>query len=299
MVLKSPRLSIVVLNFNRLEETRHTIGHLHGLVCERDDVEVIAVDNGSTDGTAEYLEKCGDWLRPILLKSNTGIGGYNTGFMQAQGAYIMVLDDDSYPVDGKTMDRVIQRFDAWPDLGVVACCIERPDGRPVLTWHIPRGGHTGPSAAFVGCGFAIRRDIFCRIGWYPARFFLYQNEIEVAIRVKRLGFEIFYDSSCRIVHRESPKHRSGWRRVYYPTRNTIWIIRRHFPFPEAAYLIASRMAMGLFRAVQFGVLSWYLRAIRDAWIEPVEPDILPKELRKELAVFWRQNSLWHQVLRLT
>jgi len=215
------------------------MGHLHGLVRGRDDVEVIAVDNGSTDGTAEYLGECGDWLRPILLKSNTGIGGYNTGFMQARGAYIMVLDDDSYPVDGKTMDRVIQRFDTWPDVGVVACCIERPDGQPVLTWR------------------------------------------------------------CRIVHRESLKHRSGWRRVYYPTRNTIWIIRRHFPFPEAAYLIASRMTMGLFRAVQFGVLSWYLRAVRDAWIEPVEPDILPRELRKELAVFWRQNSLWHQILRLT
>jgi GT2 family glycosyltransferase len=216
-----PKLSIVFLNYNRLTETRYTLAHLQQLIAGRSDIEVIAVDNGSTDGTRDFLQSQTQWVQVIFLANNTGIAGYNEGFKQAKGDYLLVLDDDSHPVDNTTLDRLIDRLDTHPEIGIVACRIENLNGELTSSWHLPKEDEPGESTAFVGCGFAIRRTLFEQIGWYPAEFFLYQNEIEVAIRVKRLQYQIYYDPACRVIHRQSPHGRSNWRRVYYPTRNTI------------------------------------------------------------------------------
>ena len=61
------RLSIVFLNFNRLEETRFTSERLLEMINGRSDIEIIAVDNNSADGTAEYLNDQSS-IKSILLK---------------------------------------------------------------------------------------------------------------------------------------------------------------------------------------------------------------------------------------
>lgn len=291
----SPKLSIVFLNYNRLQETRYTLSHLHTLLQDRQDIEVIAVDNASTDGTQVYLSTQTHWVRVITTETNIGIAGYNLGFKQAQGDYLLVLDDDSHPLDGHTLDRIIHHLDTQPHIGVVACRIESPAGQPTASWHLPHLDQPGYSMAFVGCGFAIRRRLFEQIGWYPAEFFLYQNEIEVAIRIMQQRYHVYYDPECRIIHRQSPLGRPNWRRVYYPTRNTIWIIRRYFPSPFSSYLIASRLCLGLIRAVQSWEFGWYYQAVKEAFRMPIEPQILPTSLHEQLTVFWQQNSVWHHL----
>ncbi|OQW94038.1 MAG: glycosyltransferase [Beggiatoa sp. IS2] len=291
------KLSIVFLNYNRLAETRYTLAHLQHLLTARDDIEIIAVDNGSSDGTREFLQSQTQGVHVICLDTNTGIAGYNEGFQRARGQYVFVLDDDSHPVDSVTLDRLIEHLDTQPQVGVVACRIENPDGQVVHSWHLPKSDEPCLSMAFVGCGFAIRRDLFADIGWYPADFFLYQNEIEVAIQVLRRQYQIIYDPRCRVVHRQSPQGRTTWRRVYYPTRNTIWLLRRYFPWPAVAYLIISRLSLGFIRAVQSREFRWYYRAVVEAFTKPIEPDILPTALREQLTAFWRQNSIWHQLTR--
>jgi GT2 family glycosyltransferase len=291
----SPRLSIIFLNYNRLEETRFTVDHLRSLVRGRDDTEVIAVDNGSVDGTALFLRQHEGWIRLLLLNRNLGIAGLNRGFCLATGDYIMVLDDDSHPRDASTLDHLIAVLDQNPHIGVVACRIESPDGRPVRTWHLPKENVPGSSMAFVGCGFAIRRDLFKRIGWFPEDFFLYQNEIETAIRVMKEGYGIHYAPACRVIHRESKKGRTSWRRVYFPTRNTIWIIRRYFPLYESIYMIASRLLLGLIRAAQSGQLRCYLEAVRDGFGLKIHRQTLTKATCRRLKRFKENNSLFYHL----
>ncbi|MFK5968652.1 MAG: glycosyltransferase family 2 protein [Candidatus Marithrix sp.] len=292
-----PKLSIVFLNYNRITETRYTINQLFSLVEQRQDVEVIAIDNNSNDGTGDFLKTQENWVKVINMPSNEGIAGYNEGFKQAKGDYILVLDDDSHPLDNVTLDRIIQCLDTRPDVGIVACQIESVKGELTYTWHLPKNNVPGPSMAFVGCGFAIRRSLFEKIGWYPADFFLYQNEMEVAIQVMRHNYKIHYDPCCRVVHRQSPQGRTSWRQVYYPTRNTIWLIRRYFPFPIAAYLITSRLFFGLIRALQSLEFTCYYKAVTDALYTPIKPQILSPAQRKELTTFWRQNSIFHHIIK--
>lgn len=291
----SIRLSIVSLNFNRLTETRTSIEHLRGLLAGRDDCEVIAVDNGSTDGTAEYLLAQDDFLTPVLLDDNSGIAGYNAGFRQVRGDLILVLDDDSHPADAATLDRLIEVLDADAELGAIACRIEDERGERVWSWHLPRADRIDHSMAFVGCGFAVRRALFERIGWYPSEFFLYQNEIEVAFRIRLAGYAIAYRPDCQVVHRTANSARGHWRRVYYPTRNTLWLLRRYAPYPTALYWIASRIVIGLLRATLYRQWRAWLDGVREGLSTPIERHELPPGLRREFRPFWRQNSLWHQL----
>jgi GT2 family glycosyltransferase len=291
-----PRLSIVFLNFNRLVETRYSVDFLRRLLASRQDCEVIAVDNGSEDGTAEYLAAQADFLTPLLLPDNQGIAGYNLGFEQAKGDIILVLDDDSHPLDNACLDRLISLFDERPELGLIACRIEDKQGQRAESWHLPEQDQAGISRAFVGCGFAIRRSVFAAMGWYPAEFFLYQNEMDVAIQTRLQGYTLYYEPACRVVHRSEGMPRPGWRRVFYATRNTLWLIRRYYPYPQALYLIVSRLLIGLVRAVQFRQFAAYWQGLREGLNTPQTQQYLPAKLQAEFKPFWRQNSIWHQLL---
>jgi GT2 family glycosyltransferase len=294
----APRLSIVFLNFNREMETRETVNRLLDLTAQRNDIEIIAVDNGSDDGTAEYIESLATRLVPILRTDNQGIAGYNDGFDRARGDYLLVLDDDSCPANEQTVEVALQLLDSDREIGIVACRIETPAGHLQWSWHLPENTEApGASMAFVGCGFFIRRALFRDIGWYPAHFFLYQNEMEVAIRTRLKGKRIVYEPTCRVIHRGEPSQRPNWRRIFFPTRNTLWLLRRYFPPLEASYLVASRLIIGFARAVMFGQLKAYFRAAREGLSEPLDKQVLPLELRREFRPFWRQNSILHQLLR--
>lgn len=297
-MLSPIKLSIVFLNFNRISETRYTVEQLKKLYNHRKDIEIIAVDNGSSDGTAEYLQQQ-KTLTPLLLSENTGIAGYNQGFERAEGEFILVLDDDSCPDDIEAIDQAIDTLERSPEIGIIACRIVTPDGQNQWSWHLPVSQSFAPSPFFIGCGFIIRRSLFKEIGWYPGRFFLYQNEIDVSFQTRLQGYSIYYDPDCKIVHRGTPNQRPGWRRIYYPTRNTIWLLRRYFPQPEAGYLIFSRIIIGFIRALTFAELPNYFKALRDAFRDPVEKNLLPAELRKDFSPFWKQNSIIHQLIRKT
>lgn len=290
------KLSIVFLNFNKRAETQLTSAQLQELSTDRDDIEIIAVDNGSADGTAEYLQSQTDIIS-ILLPDNSGIAGYSAGFNKAQGQYILILDDDSCPLNLSGVDQAIQTLDQRNEIGVIAAHIQTPDGKPQWSWHLPESNTFSRSPFFIGCGFIIRRDLFAKIGWYPEDFFLYQNEVDVGFKVRLQGYEIYYDPNCIIVHRGQPSQRPGWRRVFFPTRNTLWLIRSYYPQPQASYLIVSRLAIGLFSAIRFNEVGTYFKAIREGLCQPVTKNILPTTLRKSFTPFWKQNSLIHQLLR--
>lgn len=294
----SIKLSIVFLNFNKLHETSITSSRLQELCATRDDIEIIAVDNGSQDGTAEYLQKQRN-IQSILLPDNSGIAAYSAGFDKAQGEYLLILDDDSCPLNLSGIDQALTTLDKRSELGIIAAHIQTPDGKPQWSWHLPISDVFCRSPFFIGCGFIIRRELFAKIGWYPKDFFLYQNEIDVSFQVRLQGYDIFYDPACIIIHRGIPSQRPGWRRVFFPTRNTLWLIRRYYPLPQASYLIVSRLFIGLISAIKFNEFSAYFKALREGLFQPVQKNFLPPRLLELFIPFWKQNSLAHQLLRRT
>ena len=292
------KLSIVYLNFNRLAETQNTTQQLIVLCENHPDIEIIAVDNGSSDGTAGFLSEQSA-ITPLLLSDNLGIAGYSAGFNQAAGDYILVLDDDSCPVALASIEQAIARMEQTPLIGITACHIETLDGEQQWSWHLPKQQVLGSSPFFIGCGFIIRRALFKDLGWYPDNFFLYQNEIDVSFKVRLQGYDIIYDPECLVIHRGTPNQRPGWRRVFFPTRNTLWLIRRYYPQPLASYMLLSRIMIGFYSACAFGQFGYYIKAVREGLTSPVEKTPLSATLRNEFLPFCKQNSLIHQLFKRT
>ena len=295
MKKQNPRLSIVILNYNRVNDTMKTLTKLKALKLDRGRIEIIAIDNASTDGTVKFLLSQPHWVKKLFLKNNLGIQGLNIGFEKTFGDYILVLDDDSHPLDKKTVNLLIESLDRYEDAGVIACRIESDNGTPAKTWHLPKKDSFGESPAFVGCGFAIRRDLFKEIGWFSGHFFLYQNEIDAAIKIVKAGYRIYYEPRCRIVHRNSPGGRSSWRQVFYPTRNTVWLLRKYAPFPVSIYYIASRFCVGFFRAVQSGEYLWFLKAVKESLNCSIKKEPLSPVLYRRFLIFFQQSSLFHHI----
>ena len=287
-------ISIVFLNFNRVNETRVTVEKL--LLCKNkfNDIEIIAVDNGSTDGTGEYLSSLGERIKPVLLDKNHGIEGYNRGFEAAQGDVIIVLDDDSHIVPA-TITRVKQLFSEEQDIGVIAFRIVNSSGERFNTWHIPPDDTYQDSFAFVGCGFAIRKDLFKKIGFYPGDFFLYHNEIHVAIKVRLLGYRIVYDPLCVAVHRTADHSRDPSRRVYYTLKNSLTLIWKYYPVPSALYMTLSRVIISFSHAIFHFIPATAVKALIDFLSSIPDRTILPKEQRKLLRPFFYRNSIFHRI----
>lgn len=177
MTIHSPLISVVIPAYNR----RDTLGRaLQSVwVQEVEDIEVVIVDDGSTDGTREYLSELAEQnrkIRPIFHEQNKGeAGARNTGVRSAAGEYVAFLDSDDEWMPGKLRAQIdLMRS---TDDGVGACCtgqyIQYEDGRRdrICDWS-DQHEITDRNILIRGCGvsmgltFLIRRAVYQHVGYY-------------------------------------------------------------------------------------------------------------------------------------
>ncbi len=131
--------SIIILAHNQLECTKKCIESIEQSTPERH--ELILVDNGSTDGTTEFLQTYAhnhNHVRLILNKSNLGFAaGNNLGIDQSKGEYIMFLNNDVVVTEG-WLGKLTDLLNRYPDLGMVGPVSNSVSG-PQLVMDIPYG----------------------------------------------------------------------------------------------------------------------------------------------------------------
>jgi GT2 family glycosyltransferase len=284
-----PLLSIVILSWNRKADLFTTLqavsrqGYTGG--------ETIVVDNGSTDGSPEMVRALYPDVRLVTLPQNVGIEGLNVGMREARGEIVVLLDDDSYPVEG-TLARLVVAFQRDPHMGIAAGrivgsadAVERE--RSVRLESEP--GRDVPT--FVGCGVGLRRAALEQAGLFDSAFFLYGNELDLAARVMDAGYAVRYLPGAVFVHAVSSTNRTSLRAEYYGTRNLLWIIWKYFPLQEAVPLslrvpalsVGYRLSRGDLRRV-WGVL----RGVGGALVgrrRPLDRRVVSRETRRQLLTY--------------
>lgn len=236
----SPLVTVNILSFNRKDELRNTLTKVY----EQDykNIEVIVVDNASLDGSPEMVEQ--DFPDVILIRmcKNIGIAGWNEGFKIAKGEYVLVLDDDSYPID-RTLKNGIAKIMESEMLGAVAFNVynsmyERSETCDFLE----------NPCFFNGCGALIRKSIFKEIGYYSNLIFLYYNELEFCSRIYDKDFKIVYLENAYCIHQQSNRSRgnmtskenpfkSEYRFYYFFVSYSIFILLRMNFIPGFLFLI--------------------------------------------------------------
>ncbi len=119
--------SIVILTLNQLELTRSCIESIAR--CTPEPHELVIVDNGSTDGTLEYLDELeADGATVVRNRANHGFGGgCNQGLAVARGEYLLLLNNDTVVTDG-WLGAMLDAYEADPRRGVIGPCSNHVSG---------------------------------------------------------------------------------------------------------------------------------------------------------------------------
>jgi len=213
----SPLVSFVVLSWNTLNDTKAALQSIRNQYYKN--YELIVLDNGSTDGSKEYLAQQKDIIFIDLPKNRGFTGGQIEAIKKASGEYIALINSDSVIandwcqilVHSLEKDFAIAvaggRSYSWNDDEEPFDTTNRFYSYQVV--NLITGGartlKTGQQKLFVdtisGSGVLIRKSIIDKLGYFDDIFFAYFEETDLFARFKRAGYEILYEPSAHTWHK--------------------------------------------------------------------------------------------------
>lgn len=210
-------ISYVIPTRDRPEQLALTLGALakldHGVPAE-----VVIVDNASRfPPTPPRRLANGVPVLMLFNSENEGAAARNRGAARAQHEWVVMLDDDSAPVDARFIEALRE---APADVACVAAEIVLPDDR-----HEAGGLPEVP----IGCGMAVRRETFLALGGYDPAFGYYAEEYDLAARILLAGLRTAYDRRFRVLHRKVADGRDFNLILERLVRNNAWVEQRYAP----------------------------------------------------------------------
>lgn len=220
---RSPLVSFVISTRNRRDVLLQTLAQIALCGLENDAFETLVVDNASTDGTADAVEKQFPDICLLRLRHNGGAVARNVGIAAAIGRYIVLLDDDSYPAPG-AIERMIGHFDADPKLGCANFTVTLPNGSQECSAY-PK--------VFIGCGAGFRSKAIAQAGGLPDDYFMMAEEYDLSLRMLDVGWEIHTFDDLHVTHLKTAKARQPARTMRLDARNNLVLAMRRFPAEHA------------------------------------------------------------------
>lgn len=242
-----PLLSVVVVFWNGADDVGPFFRALDRAAKELPfGVEIVAVDNASSDGTADTIARRFPHATLIRNGANEGFAAAcNQGLAAARGAYLLLLNPDCEATADalKAMVRLLKRR---PDVGAVGCTLLHEDGLPQHSWHREPsaltywGTHsllsplclrarkalfgdrtrTRPFAVdwLMGACVMVPRSAYERVGGMEASWFMYCEDTDWCRRIRDAGLRVVHDPRHAIVHRHGTSARRlpefAFRRLY-------------------------------------------------------------------------------------
>ena len=189
-------------------------------------LEIILVDDGSRDGTAEAVSSSFPHVRILRNEQAQGFTrSANRGLAEARGEILLLLNSDT-EVEPAGIDALLSRFSEQPKLGIVGATLHYPDGspqwsggnEPSLLWlfglasglppllaKLPLYRRAKPlvqrsSSWVTGAALAIRREAWLQTGPLDEQFRLYAQDLDLCVRVRQAGWEIEILPEFRVLH---------------------------------------------------------------------------------------------------
>ena len=249
-MLPEYELSIITINYNGVKDTCELIDTLP---LDDDSLEVIVVDNASQKDEATIIEQRYPQVKIIRSKENLGFaGGNNLGIKAAQGKYLFFINNDTL-LRPQTSDLrlLINRLESSPEIGAVCPKIRFAWGdNPIqFAGYTPLSKITMRNHA-IGCGesdlgqydtahptryahgaaMMVKREAIEKAGFMPECYFLYYEELDWSMMMRRAGYDIWYEPAVTVYHKESQTTgQQSPLRTYYITRNRLLFVKRNNP----------------------------------------------------------------------
>jgi len=240
------KASVIVLAWNGREYLEACLSAV--FAQDYPDFEVIVVDNGSTDGSADFVAERFPQARLIRNERNLGFAaGNNVGLRAATGDVLVLLNQDTQVRPG-WLGALLSAFDD-ETVGIAGCKILYPDGRTLqhaggyfewpsgLSFHY--GGNEEDQGQYdtvrevgyvTGAAMGIRRAVLETVGWLDEDFFPgYFEDTDLCYRARAAGYKVLYIPSAVLVHHESASFaRTSVGKPYSVFRGRWRFILKHF-----------------------------------------------------------------------
>jgi GT2 family glycosyltransferase len=243
-----PVVSAIVVNWNGGAMLQDALASLFAQTWSA--LEVILVDNASTDGSVEQAIRCfGTRLVVIRNARNEGFArGNNLGFEAAKGDWVFLLNSDAI-CDPEVVTELMEFARDKPDVGQLACRVVRadqpnffdsaglllyPDGvsRP-RGWQEKDTGQYDRAEEVLaphGCACALRKAMLDRIGGFDEDFFCYFEDLDLGVRGQLAGWKCWYVPGARVRHKKSATSGNySVFKAYHVERNRLYCLWKWMP----------------------------------------------------------------------
>lgn len=269
MATKKPLISVVILNWNGIEDTKLCLEYAHKL--NYSNYEIIVVDNGSDQTEKDYLSQLKD-ITYIDNRTNRGFaGGQIDGYKVAKGEYILLLNNDAV-IDSGYIKNALPLFED-PRVAVVGgrayfwnddehmldktnrfyAYMEVSPTTAETTMLMEDAGVAQEVNSVSGSAVLVRRAAVEKVGYLYEPFFAYYEETDLFARMKRAGYKVLYSPDLHIWHRNGAT--SGAQGgssffFYHIFRNRFIFVIRNFEPHYIRKFLASYYRLGLRSVLQ-------------------------------------------------
>ena len=278
-----PIVSIITVNYNGWRDTCEMIDSFRQ--WETYPYEMIVVDNASQgEDVAQIASRYPD-VKLIRSERNLGFaGGNNLGLWQASGQYIFFLNNDVV-IKEPVLQRLVHHLQsgAW---GGVSPCVTNLYNPGVVQYNgcndltsirLHFGKSLGPvsygareTQVLFGCAMMVRREVIERVGPMFEGYFLFYEEFDWSLRMRKAGYKLFYEPRAVIYHKESRTiTRQSPLREYYMRRARVMYARRNCPgmtkYLSCLYLLFVVMPVKMVRHLRNGRPDLAVAVWRGTW----------------------------------
>ena len=233
-------ISFITVCYNGFDDTCELIESLKQIIHSVS-YEIIVVDNASRKDEASKLQTRYPDIKAIRSERNLGFaGGNNLGIREAAGKYIFLINNDTF-IEEDGLSYLIERLELDVKIGAVSPTIRfafsprniqfagfTPLPYATFTnksigFGCPDNGsfdtpHTSPYLH--GAAIMLKREAIGKAGLMPEAYFLYYEELDWCVSLRRAGYELWYEPRFTVFHKESQSTgQSSPLRTYYMTRN--------------------------------------------------------------------------------
>lgn len=316
------KTTVIIPNYNGIDYLKDCLLSLGE--SDHDGFETIVVDNGSTDGSADYVRKDHPEVRLIALDENTGFAAaVNRGIEAATTQYVLLLNNDT-KVASDFVRRMEESIDSDVKIfSVSAKMLKLSDEATIdgagdyycaLGWAYAYGKDKPEEKVdkrrriFSACaGAAIyRKDAVLKLGLFDERHFAYLEDVDLGYRARIEGYINIYEPSARVLHAGSGFSGSRYNefKVGLSSKNSTYIIRKNMPFLQRIvnlpFFIVGFGIKLLFFCLK-GLGPVYLKGLFKGIKESMSPEGRAKKVPfkiKNLGNYLKiQCELWINILR--
>ena len=233
-----PDLSVAVVSYNTKDLLRACLASLRDREADGEArLEIIVADNGSDDGSLEMARAEFPGVRVVETGGNVGFGrANNLALRDARGRHFCLLNSDAEALPG-ALRGALAFLDARPDVGLAGGQLLWPDGRAQTSWgndptlagvwqeqtfqgalpgRRPPATVPAPPAPrdvdqISGAFMAIRREAWHQIGGFDPAYFMYNEDVDLNVRLRRAGWRVVFLPDVRIRHHLGASSRADWR----------------------------------------------------------------------------------------